>query len=64
MVARGPLLVPLFEGREKSVSCERSVNVARLRRMPIFWGGFDHGNKHDLVFFGTFHALEAARRQC
>jgi hypothetical protein len=26
-------------------------------------GVFDHGDKHDLAFFGTFHVLEAARRQ-
>jgi hypothetical protein len=28
-----------------------------------FEGVSDYGDKHDLVFFGTFHVLEAARRQ-
>ena len=27
-------------------------------------GASDHGDKHDIVFFGAFHVLEAARRQC
>jgi hypothetical protein len=37
--------------------------VARLSRKPTL-GVSNHRDKHDLVFFGTFLVLAAARRQC
>jgi hypothetical protein len=56
------LLNKIHWGNHPDLNLNAKCGTAQLN--THFEDVSDHEDKHDLVFSGTFHVFEAARRQC